>query len=38
MSPISNSDIYNKLNLLENTMNSLSTITYNQADSIVNLV
>ena len=38
MSPISNSDVYNKLNVLENTLNSLSTIIHNQADSIVNLV
>ena len=38
MSPISNSDVYNKLNVLENTINSLSTIIHNQADSIVNLV
>ena len=38
MSPISNSDVYNKLNVLENTINSLSTIIHNQADSIVSLV
>ena len=38
MSPISNSDVYNKLNVLENTINSLSTIIHNQAESIVNLV